>query len=181
MKPFILHNICADTDIKRHDPNYNTRSELASLPMDALITFDGVYRNVWENRDLLINRNVILFVTGAYIGGTNHFDVPAWLKTTRQWHYERFCDWNQIMELSEMGCKIGWHSQTHRNLTIIKNDTELAWEFKPPFPMASFAYPYEVFDQRVIDATKAAGFKYGYSVRHGDDTPFQITRTFIIK
>lgn len=181
MKPYILHNICNDTDPKGTDANYNTRSEVAALPKDVLITFDGIYRNVWENRDLLINRNIILFITGAYIGTGNHFDMPAWIVAKRQWHYEKFCDWNQIMELVDMGCKLGWHSQTHRNLTLIKNDVELAWEVKAPFLMEFFAYPYEVYDQRLINIVKAAGYKKAYSVRRGNDSAFQITRRFIRK
>ena len=61
---YLLHNIG-----KRINSNYNTINEV--LNNDHL-SFDGVYQNVWENRNLLIGKDIILFVTGDFVGKDNY-------------------------------------------------------------------------------------------------------------
>lgn len=149
--------------------NYNTREEI--LACSDPLSFDGIYLNVWENRDVLKGKDVILYVMGNYVGKDNSFDKPMPL--------EKYCDWNQIMDLVvNYGCKLGWHTWSHPDLRTL-SDEELAREVKPPFPMESFAYPYGYFDERVIKAVKAAGFKEAVVVFRGDNSPFQKLRTMI--
>lgn len=160
----LLHNIGP----VKHNSNYNTAEEIVETA-DRL-SFDGIYRNVWENRHILEDRDVLLFVTGAYVGKNNYFDVGMPI--------EMFADWNEIMDLVYSGAKLGWHTWTHKDLTTL-DDYELEKEVTPPFPMESFAYPHGKFNGRVIEAVKKAGFKEAWSVTEGDGSQYQKLRRYL--
>lgn len=164
---YLFHNIG-----NVNNRNYHKREQFLGIK-DSVVTFDGIYRNVWENRDvirtLLDNNNkVILFVSTGFVGGNNMFDIMP---------YEQFATWDQIMELVMMGCKLGHHTITHRDLTKL-NDDELEKEIKPPFNMDYFAYPYGYFNDRVINVVKKY-YKEAFVVFTGDDSPYQITRKML--
>lgn len=161
---FLIHSI-SET---KHNSNYNRPEEVKNA--EGLLTFDGVYRNVYENKHLLEGKDVILFVTGNYVGGNNYFDVGMPL--------EKFCTWNELFKMQNDGAEIGWHTWTHPDLTKL-NDEELEREVTPPFPMNSFAYPYGRFDERVIKAVKKAGFKEAWSVTEGDGSQYQKLRKYL--
>lgn len=156
----LVHNIG-----EGRSTNYSTADKIQKAK--GLLTFDGVYRNVWEHKHLLEGKDVILFVTGNYVGHDNSFDcfMPR----------ERFCDWNQIMEMALAGAKIGWHTYQHIDLRKLTRE-ELVKEITPPFPMESFAYPYGYFNELVIDVVKECGYKNAYTVFAGDDSDYQIKR-----
>ncbi len=139
--------------------------------MDCL-TFDGVYKNVWENRDILKGKKFILFVTGAYMGKGNSYDKG-------KMPYEKLCDWNEIMDLVKMGGKLGWHTWTHPNLTRVRDKERLRKEIMPPFPMDYFAYPYGKFSQKAVEIVKEVGFKYAFSVRRSDGSKYQLKRKYL--
>lgn len=161
----ILHNISRD----KLTSNYNTPDEI--LAHDGPITFDGIYYNVYLNQYVLENKKVILFVMGDYVGGDNSFDPGQ--------PFERYCDWNQIMELVNIyGCKLGWHTWSHPDLT--KLDTqEIIRECQPPFPMDYFAYPYGKFNDEVIEIVKSLGYKEAFSVTEGDNSEYQRLRSYL--
>ncbi len=160
----LLHNIGP-----RRNSNYNTAEEIASCR--DYLSFDGLYRNVFENRAVLRGRRGILFVMGAYVGRDNAFDAGM--------PREHYCTWDQIVEVAMQGeFEIGWHTSTHPDLTLV-SDAQLAEEVRPPFAMRHFAYPYGVFDARVIAAVKLAGFSQAWAVDKGDDSPFQRRRAYL--
>lgn len=162
----LLHNIGTI-----NHPNYNTREEIQALPPDTLLTFDGIYKNVYENRDLLVGRPVILFIIGSVVGKDNTFNtgVPR----------EEYCSWAELFELQDMGCELAWHTQTHPNLTEVTDDW-LSYEITPPrnIPMKSFAYPYGKFNDKVLKEVKKH-FTYAYAVNEGDNSNYQINRKYI--
>jgi hypothetical protein len=130
-----------------------------------------VYKSVYDNRDVLVGKDVTLFVMGSYAGGDNSFDTGSPL--------EYFCDWNEIMDLvTGLRCKLGWHTWTHPDLTGLAY-SDLIREVTPPFPMDYFAYPYGKFNARVIRAVKSTGFKEAWSVFCGDGTGFQRRRRYL--
>jgi peptidoglycan/xylan/chitin deacetylase (PgdA/CDA1 family) len=92
--------------------------------------------------------------------------------------FERYCDWNEIMDLVHMGCELGWHTWTHPDLTLV-SEAQLVREIQPPFPMTSFAYPYGKLNEKVIEAVKKQGFKNAYAVHSGDNTDFQLLRGYM--
>jgi hypothetical protein len=139
--------------------NYNTREQI--LACNEPIGFDGIYKNVYDNQDVLLGKSGIMFVMGDFMGGNNHFDlahVPA---------LEDYCTWEQVYELcAKYDFKLGWHTWSHRDLTKLSRE-EIMFEVTPPFPMKYFAYPYGTFNDLVIECIKEVGFEKAYSVHQG--------------
>lgn len=167
----LIHNI-GESPSKAHHikANYNTVEEVRNA--EGILTFDGVYKNVYNHRALLKGRHVILFVMGDYIGKDNSFDKGMPL--------EHYCSLRELNELAEIGCKMGWHTHTHPDLTTLSKQ-EILKEVTPPdwFPRKYFAYPYGRFNDLVIDCIRQVGYEEAYSVFNGDDTAFQKRRDYL--
>lgn len=168
---FVLHNIGKVDNNKRSvKANYTTREKI--ITSKGLLTFDGCYRNVYENRDILKGRDFILFLMPEFVGKDNSFDVGM--------PKEKFCTWKEIDKLvSDYGGKLGFHTNNHKDLTKLPND-EIEYEVTPPFPTKYFAYPHGKFDNRVIEYVKRAGYKYAFGAghRHGKGN-FRIKRDYL--
>lgn len=163
---YLLHNVGF-----RQNANY-TPAE-AILDCKGPISFDGIYYNVWLNRERLRPKlsGAILFVMGDYVGKDNAFD--------RAMPLEGYCDWNEIMDLVlNYGCLLGWHTKSHRNLLDL-SDEEVMKEVMPPIPMAHFAYPYGSVDERVERIVKACGYTAAWSVHQGNGSQFQRNRKYL--
>lgn len=143
---YLLHNI---GDILH--PNYNSRAQVS--PFDGL-TFDGVYKNVYQNRDLLKGKSVTLFVIGFAVGKDNTFDLGQ--------PYEEFCTWDELFELRDLGCEIGWHTWHHRDLTTLSYG-EILKEITPPFPMKAIAFPYGKYNEEVLKAVQQLGYESAFA------------------
>lgn len=159
---YLCHNIG-----EKRNSNYNTPDEIMA---NNNLAFDGVYLNVWEHREILRNKNVTLFVMGDFVGKDNTFDYPS--------HYEKYCDWNQIMDLVNQGAKLGWHTWTHRDLTKMER-CDIIREITPPFPMEELSYPHGLFNDLVIECAKEVGFKRAWSVTQGDGSAYQLNRPYL--
>lgn len=159
---YLLHNIG-----EKINSNYNTKEEVSSHDN---LTFDGVYRNVWENRELLKNKNVILFIMGDYVGKDNLFDTGMPL--------EKLCSWEELNDLVSIGCKLGWHTWSHRDLTTLDKE-EIMRELKCPFETKYFAYPYGRFNDLVVECVKESGYEFAYSVTQGNDNPLTLKREYL--
>ena len=165
MEMKLLHSISPT----KHNSNYNTPEEI--MATDGPLSFDGVYSNVSDYPEVFEGRDITLFVMGSYVGGNNSFDVSQ--------PYEEYCDWNEIMRLvGGYGCKIGWHTWSHPDLTTL-GDAEAIAEITPPFPMEDFGYPYGKWDDRVIQFVKDAGFKRAWSVFDTDGTEWTLPREYV--
>jgi hypothetical protein len=154
----LLHNI----GNIRHS-NYHTREQV--LNSNEPLGFDGIYLNVYENKDILKNKTGIFFVMGNFIGGDNYFDLQYVTKL------EKYCTWEQINEMcDEYDFEIGWHTWSHPDLTLLKKD-EIIKEITPPFPMKYFAYPYGKFNDLAIECVKEMGYEKAWSVTQGSRNP----------
>ena len=154
----LLHNI----GNIRHS-NYNTREQV--LNSNEPLGFDGIYLNVYENKDILKDKTGIFFVMGNFIGGDNSFDLQYVPKL------EKYCTWEQINEMcDEYNFEIGWHTWSHPDLTLLKKD-EIIKEITPPFPMKYFAYPYGKFNDLAIECVKEMGYEKAWSVTQGSRNP----------
>lgn len=168
----LLHNI---GDI-RHS-NYHTREQI--LRSNEPLGFDGIYLNVYENRDVLKNKTGIFFVMGDYVGKDNSFDLKYVPKL------ERYCTWEQVHEMcEEFDFEIGWHTWSHPDLRMLNKD-QIMKEITPPFPMKYFAYPYGNFNDLVVECVKEAGYERAWSVTQGSRNPedkdhdFKIYRPYL--
>jgi len=162
----LAHNI---GDINH--PNYNTRQQI--LDCQDEIGFDGIYRNVYENQDILDGKSGIFFVMGDYIGKDNSFDLPNVPQL------EQYCNLKELNEMCEKyDFELGWHTYSHPDLTKLSRE-EIMKEVTPPFPMRYFAMPYGRYNDLVIECVKEAGYEKAYSVIETDNTQWTIPRAYL--
>ena len=108
-------------------PNYNTYDEI--LNCNEEIGFDGIYLNVYENKDVLKGKSGIMFVMGDYLGKDYEFDIQNVPKV------DKYCTLDQVQELCETyDFNLGWHTWSHPDLTTLSKE-EIIKEITPPFPM----------------------------------------------
>jgi hypothetical protein len=154
----LTHNIGTE-----NHSNYNTREQI--LATNEPLGFDGIYRNVYENQDVLIGKSGIFFVMGNYMGKDNSFDLPNVPKL------ENYCNWDEVIELcTKYDFKLGWHTWSHQDLTTLTLE-QIMVEITPPFHMEYFAYPYGNYNDLVVDCVKKAGYKAAWSVTQGSTNP----------
>jgi peptidoglycan/xylan/chitin deacetylase (PgdA/CDA1 family) len=154
----LVHNIGTE-----NHSNYHTREQI--LASTQPLGFDGIYKNVYDNQDVLAGKSGIFFVMGNYIGGDNAFDIAHVPKL------EQYCTMEQIQEMcTKYDFEIGWHTWSHPDLTKLTAE-EVMREITPPTPMRYFAYPYGKFNQMVIDCVKRAGYQKAWSVTQGSQNP----------
>ena len=148
------------------------------------ITFDDGYQSVYEHAyPAMVERHMTgtVYVVSGAIGGINEWDSRA--GDTR----EPMMSTAQVREMSDAGFEIGAHTVSHPRLTLISDDqlereivdSKHALEDIIGREVVSFAYPYGDRDERVIEAVKAAGYKYAVSTRLGVanlDGVFEIPR-----
>lgn len=170
----LLHNIgISPSNNPSVASNYNTLDEI--LQCDEPLSFDGVYKSVYENRVALKDKDVTLFVMGQYVGKDNSFDtgMPP----------EEYCTWKEIAEMKDMGFKIGWHTWSHPNLTEIPlyiAKREMDWRNKGvPIEMEEFAYPHGAFNERLMLISQEIGYKRAWSVTQGNDNEMSLRRTYL--
>ena len=135
----------------------------------GLVTFDGIYDSVWEHRETIGEiacgkHGVWLFFAGDTLGT------------------EGFITQQQLLTLAdEYECLMGWHTWSHRDLTLLSDD-EVKRELDAPewVPRSAFAYPYGNFDDRVIELVKEAGYSKAYSTTQGiKGNEFAIRREYL--
>lgn len=152
-------------------PNYNTHDEI--LNCNEEIGFDGIYLNVYENKDVLKGKSGIMFVMGDYLGKDNEFDIQNVPQV------EKYCTLDQVQELCETyDFNLGWHTWSHPDLTTLSKE-EIIKEITPPFPMEYFAYPYGKYNDLVVECVKEAGYKDAWSVTQGTGEQFKRIRNYI--
>jgi hypothetical protein len=158
MNLVLAHNIGDEN----HE-NYSTRSMIFNCPYP--IGFDGIYKNVYQNQDLLEGKSGVFFVMGDYFGQDNTFDLPHVPKL------EKYCTLEEVQEMCDKyDFEIGWHTWSHTDLTTLTRG-QIMREITPPFAMRYFAYPYGKFNDLVIECVKDAGFEKAWSVTQGSQDP----------
>ncbi len=164
----LLHQIGA-----RINSNFNEIGEIL-LCNDTHLSFDGIYESVYKNYKKLLGKRITFFVMGSFVGGDNKFDVMQPLSN--------YCTWEQVREMAEfLDADIGFHSWTHRDLTML-SDAEVREEVMPPDgpgTMKTFAYPFGAVNKRVAAIVEAAGYEKAYSVFQGDNSDFQLNRKYL--
>ncbi len=153
-----------------------------SDPGQVVITFDGVYENVYKFAFPILRRFGFpfeLFVVGDAIGEMNDFDQdvepPA-----------RFAGMEQLREMVRGGGRIQWHSRSHRDLT--SGGPEL-WKEELDIPsyireldrdgFSWFAYPHGRHTGKLLEYTRQH-FSGGLSCVDGNDHDrYQLNRLIV--
>lgn len=136
------------------------------------VTFDDAYLSVYERGFPVLERLGVpatVFAPSDKIDPSEPMSWPGiddWLEG--EWRSElRSASWDQLRELAEAGWEVGSHTRTHPHLTEIE-DEELAEELEGSRRECSerigtecvtIAYPYGDFDDRVVAASGAAGYR----------------------
>lgn len=166
---YLCHNIGVSPSNQAHiRANYNTKEQVINCL--GPLSFDGIYENVWKNRDILKGREVLLFVVGNVIGGDNSFDKGMPL--------EKYCTQEQLDDLVADGHILAWHTWSHPDLTAISLE-EAKKEMTPMFACEDFAYPYGRFNQELMELAKELGYKRAWSVTQGNNDPYSLYRSYI--
>ncbi|MCM3874829.1 MAG: polysaccharide deacetylase family protein [Thermoanaerobaculia bacterium] len=149
----------------------------------VVLTFDDGYRGVKERAlPALLARgfSATVFVVADRLGGANDWDAET--------PGEPLLGADEIRALHGAGIEIGSHGATHRALTSLP-DAELTREVAGSketlegltgAPVTSFCYPYGDFDDRVVEAVRAAGYRAATVIRGGISRdlsdPFRLKR-----
>lgn len=151
-----------------------TMHEAVSAPpaeRTLAVTFDDSYRSVFELAFPVLER---LGIPGTVFVPTDHAgsDRPMQWPGIDQWlggPHERELlpmSWDELRQLNGAGWEVGSHTCSHPWLTTI-DDATLAHELQDSrarcadelgVPCRSLAYPYGDHDDRVVAATRAAGY-----------------------
>jgi len=151
----------------------------------VIITIDDGYRNVYENGYPVLKKYgypaTVYLYSVFYPGGRSALTAE------------------QVAEMSENGIEFGCHSHTHPYLTRRKPDTTdreyLKWlrseiitpkkylEKKLGMPVESFAYPYGLYSDAVVQVVREAGYRAAFSVVPSFNTAethkYKLKRTMI--
>lgn len=87
----------------------------------------------------------------------------------------RLATWSRMAAAGREGCEFGVHTRTHRNLTRLSSQelhselegSRAALEERTGHPVTCFAYPYGLFDARVREAVRCAGFETAVTMDFG--------------
>jgi peptidoglycan/xylan/chitin deacetylase (PgdA/CDA1 family) len=155
------------------------------------VTFDDAYRSVLERAYPIMERLGVpgtVFVPTDWAGREEPMawaGIDQWLGGPHE--RELTCmGWEDLRGLARAGWEIGSHTRSHPHLTQIDDgrlDAELresraACEQGMGGTCRSIAYPYGDVDQRVIAASRAAGYSLGASLpkRFGSRDPLDWPR-----
>ncbi|MCX6146991.1 MAG: polysaccharide deacetylase family protein [Candidatus Kapabacteria bacterium] len=137
-----------------------------------ILTFDDGYKNNFKN--LLPLMNEYGFKGVLYLLGDSSIEYNFWDADTGD-HKDELMNSDERKEFVKAGWEIGAHSITHRNFTEISLDevkeeiqeSKYKLEQELNINIISFAYPTGLYNQEVIEITKASGIKYGTATDTG--------------
>jgi peptidoglycan/xylan/chitin deacetylase (PgdA/CDA1 family) len=151
-----------------------TLSEAVTEPPAArtlVVTFDDAYRSVIERAlPILADYGLpgTVFTVTSFAGGEEAMTWPGidgWLGGPHEPELAPM-SWEELEQLAAAGWEIGSHTVTHPRLTSL-GDAELDEELRRSREICgerigtecrSLAFPYGDFDDRVVAATRAAGY-----------------------
>jgi peptidoglycan/xylan/chitin deacetylase (PgdA/CDA1 family) len=144
----------------------------------AALTFDDGWRN-WLTAGLPVLQRLgvggTFFVCPGLFGAT-HPDVAG--------EEGALLNEREARQLHEAGVELGSHSLTHPDLRTL-SDAELAVELRDSKraveaitgrPCRLFAYPYGLYDERVVHAVGAAGYELAFAWLPGPWRPLEAPR-----
>lgn len=141
-------------------------------PNQAVITFDGVYENVFQYAAPLLEKfhyPYELFITSNAIGKDNSFDTPE--------PHAMFANNKQLQHMVARGGRLQWHTRSHPNMGHMSDEKAIKKELQIPKKVKTldpqgfswFAYPYGEFNDIVVTETKKK-FAGALSCNQGNDS-----------
>lgn len=160
-------------------------------PKTVAVTFDDAYRSVIDLARPILDRfgfSGSVYVPTAFAGTERPMSWPGieeWLGGPHEGELVPM-SWEELRELADAGWEVGSHTRTHPRLPEL-GDAELAGELRESReeceemlgrPCSTIAYPYGGVNDRVVAATRAAGYREAGSlpVRHHRPRPLEWPR-----
>lgn len=143
----------------------------------ASVTFDDAYRSVLDLAKPILDRYGFpgtVFVVTDWPGRAQPMHWPGidgWLGSEHERELGAL-DWDELRALADAGWEIGSHTCSHPHLTRL-DDARLASELRDSKALIarevgggcdSLAYPYGDMDARVLDAARAAGYRWACTI-----------------
>ncbi len=130
-------------------------------PKPVIITFDDGKINQYTNVLPLLVKH--------------HFQATFFVFANPIDKSPNYLNWNQLQELQAQGMEIGSHGYYHSYLTKIDSqalDLEISGSKKKlednlQTPIISFSYPFGLYDDRIIESVKAAGYTVARDIING--------------
>lgn len=150
---------------------FSDLASLSNIPEKSVaITFDDGYADNYAAFEALKSRGMCAtwFIVSKDIGSISSWSDPDSPNLP-------MLSVEQLHEMHNAGMEIGAHSRSHARLPQL-NATDLADEVSGArdelsqamgFSINSFAYPYGLFNDQVVDAVKDAGYKIACTTRSG--------------
>ena len=147
-------------------------------PRTAVLTFDDGFRN-WLTAAVPLLRRLGVRAT---------FYVCPGLFGGRHWHLDgeegRLLDESEAGELVEAGMELGSHTLSHPDLRLLDGgelsreleESKSAVERVIGRPCRTLAYPYGLYDERVVSAARAAGYELAFAWLPGPWRPLEAPR-----
>ncbi len=150
------------------------------------ITFDDGYKSVLTLAYPILKKyglTACVFVSGykSEMEGSNYFEGRKLLSL------------EQVRKLKKENWVIGYHTKSHSDLRFVSNEKlidEIIYgkkelENKLGYKIDYFAYPYGVFDKKVINIVKKADYKYAFTTDGNGvnfyKSPFKVSRVLLDK
>ena len=149
------------------------------------ITFDDGYQDFYDNAFPVLrtyNFPSTVFLVSDLVGKENLWDSQG---------RERLLHWDSILEMKDAGVIFGSHSKTHPFLSKLSGkelgdevrDSKIILEERLKNPVDFFCYPNGDYNNRVLETVATAGYKGAVTTKRGlihrNDSPFEMTRSFI--
>jgi len=167
-----------------------TFSEALLAPLDARMvafTFDDAHRSVLELAQPILTAAGwpgTVFVPTDHCTDQRPLDwsgLDRWLHG--EWHHELACmSWPELGRLAGEGWEIGSHTCSHPRLSSL-SEAEISHELEASRaeverrlnrPCETLAYPYGDYDQRVVRAVRAAGYRLAATAPTTRPTPLPL-------
>ena len=159
--------------------NYLHRHGYTAISPDQLVDYLQYGKNLPPNPVLITlddgyadNYRVAYPILQKY-----HYTATIFLITDFVSHYGKYLTWDQIKEMSDNGLTFEDHTLSHISLPkasdeeiskqLVKSKQALEWRIGKK--VEYLAYPGGDYDQRVIQLTKAAGYRAAFTVNFGRD------------
>ncbi len=150
----------------------------------VLVTFDDGYEGLFYHVLPLIGKfrfSPLVFVPAGFIGKKNYWDFSPFghLK-----HLTR----DMLIDMAKNGFVIGAHSISHTDLRRCEKkvlhaeicDSKKLLEDIIGKEVYAFAYPFGLYDRRVMEVVKSCGYKYAFATSNGiKGNPYAIERALV--